>query len=86
MEENKIDIDAGNSMDVLLKNIRELVAELHPSWPKTRKIQQDSLLSKDLGLDSLARVELLTRMEKSLNTTFEEKIFIDAETPRDLWQ
>lgn len=86
MEENKINNDADKSMDVLLRNIGELVAELHPSWPKTRKIQPDSLLSKDLGLDSLARVELLMRMERSLNTTFEEKIFIDAETPRDLWQ
>ncbi len=86
MNENEVNMDSKESMDVLLQNIKELVAELHPSWPKTRQILPDSSLSKDLGLDSLARVELLMRMERNLDTTFEEKIFIDAETPRDLWQ
>jgi 1-acyl-sn-glycerol-3-phosphate acyltransferase len=86
MDGKKINIDSDKSMDVLLKTIKELVVELHPSWPKTRQILPDSSLSKDLGLDSLARMELLVRMENIFNTTFEEKIFIDAETPRDLWQ
>ena len=86
MDGNKISIDSDKLMDILLQNIRDLVAELHPSWPKTRQILPDNSLSKDLGLDSLARMELLFRMENILSTTFEEKIFIDAETPRDLWQ
>jgi len=79
-------IDSGKSIDFLLQEIKNLVIELHPSWPKTRKILPESLLTKDLGLDSLARVELLTRIERSFGITLEEKIFIDAETPRDLWQ
>jgi 1-acyl-sn-glycerol-3-phosphate acyltransferase len=86
MVSNQININSDKSMDVLLQAIKELVVELHPSWPKTRKILPDSLLSQDLGLDSLARVELLARIEKSFGVNLSEKIFIDAETPRDLWQ
>ena len=73
-------------MDVLLKTIKELVVELHPSWPKSRQISPDSSLSRDLGLDSLARVELLARVERSMDVILPEKMIIDAETPRDLWQ
>lgn len=73
-------------MDVLRNNIQELVMELHPSWPKTRQVLPDSSLSRDLGLDSLARVELLTRIENFFNVTLEENKFIEAETPRELWQ
>jgi len=61
------------SIDVLLHVIKEVVAELHPSWPKTGKILPESLLTQDLGLDSLARVELLTRVERSFGVTLEEK-------------
>ena len=86
MNSNQTSINSDKSMDVLLKAIKALVVELHPSWPKTRQVLPDSLLTQDLGLDSLARVELLMRFEKSLGVTLEEKIFIDAETPRDLWQ
>lgn len=86
MNDIQRNIESGKSIDVLLQAIKELVMELHPSWPKTRKILPESLLTQDLGLDSLARVELLTRVERSFGVTLEEKIFIDAETPRDLWQ
>ncbi|KQC08289.1 MAG: acyl-phosphate glycerol 3-phosphate acyltransferase [Smithella sp. SDB] len=82
----RANINSDKSMDVLLQDIKELVVELHPSWPTTRKILPDSLLTQDLGLDSLARVELLSRVERNFGVTLEEKIFIDAETPRDLWQ
>ncbi|MBN1366209.1 MAG: AMP-binding protein [Syntrophaceae bacterium] len=86
MNDNPVNVDSSKSIDVLLQDIRELVVELHPSWPKTKRIFPDSSLTKDLGLDSLARVELLTRVERSFGVTLEEKIFIEAETPRDLWQ
>jgi acyl carrier protein len=76
--------DSGSLMDVLLKIIKELVGELHPSWPKTRQVLPDSSLSRDLGMDSLALVELLARIEKNFDITLPEKIFTEAETPRDL--
>ncbi len=86
MSDSKTDNKTDRTMDVLLNTIKELVFELHPSWPKTRHISPESSLSRDLGLDSLARVELLARIEKSMGVILPEKIFIDAETPFDLWQ
>ena len=44
----------------------------------------DSSLDRDLGLDSLARVELLSRIEHSFNVRLSEKILADSESPRDL--
>ncbi len=77
-------IDSDSLMDVLLKTIQELVYELHPAWSKTRPISPDSKLTQDLGLDSLARVELLARVEDIFSVTFPEVIFIEAETPRNI--
>lgn len=86
MNGNQTKISSDSSMDILLNNIQKLVMELHPTWPKTRQVLPDSSLSRDLGLDSLARVELLTRIEKAPNVTLEEEIFIEAETPREILQ
>ncbi|MEN6373966.1 MAG: AMP-binding protein [Smithella sp.] len=86
MSGSKTGNKSDETMDVLLNTIKELVYELHPSWPKTRHISPGSSLSRDLGLDSLARVELLARIERGMGIILPEKIFIDAETPRDLWQ
>ncbi len=44
----------------------------------------DNSLEKDLGLDSLARVELLARIERHFGLVLPERIFTEAETPRDL--
>jgi len=41
-------------------------------------------LDKDLGFDSLARVELMTRLEKAFAISLGEQALFDAETPRDL--
>ena len=86
MNISEANIESSPSIDVLMKIIRELVEELHPKWPKKRKILPKSLLTQELGLDSLARVELLARIERHLNITLPEEIFITAETADDLWQ
>jgi 1-acyl-sn-glycerol-3-phosphate acyltransferase len=44
----------------------------------------DSSLERDLGLDSLARVELLARLEARLHVALPESVLAAAETPRDL--
>ena len=44
----------------------------------------DSVLDKDLGLDSLARVELLARIEKAFEVRLGDEVLGTAETPRDL--
>ncbi len=44
----------------------------------------DSSLERDLGLDSLARVELALRLERALGVSLPEHALYAAETPRDL--
>ena len=44
----------------------------------------DSSLEKELGLDSLARVELVLRLEKEFGVALPEQALATAETPRDL--
>ncbi|HLX81946.1 MAG TPA: AMP-binding protein [Burkholderiales bacterium] len=44
----------------------------------------DSSLEKDLGLDSLARVELVLRLEKEFGASLPEQALATSETPRDL--
>lgn len=43
----------------------------------------DSRLDRDLGLDSLARAELLQRIERTFQVRLDERLLL-AETPRDL--
>ncbi|HXJ10347.1 MAG TPA: AMP-binding protein [Burkholderiales bacterium] len=44
----------------------------------------DSSLERDLGLDSLARVELVLRLEREFGASLPEQALASAETPRDL--
>lgn len=44
----------------------------------------DSSLERDLGLDSLARVELVLRLEREFGATLPEQALASSETPRDL--
>ena len=68
----------------LLSVIRELVVELHPSRAAGLVVELDSALDRDLGLDSLSRVELLSRLEKAFRMRLPESVLSAAETPRDL--
>ena len=44
----------------------------------------DSSLERDLGLDSLARVELVLRLEREFSVSLPEQALASSETPRDL--
>jgi len=68
----------------LLQAVQQLVAELRPQQVTIRPVTLDSELMRDLGLDSLARVELLARIELRFTVTLPERLFSEAETPRDL--
>jgi 1-acyl-sn-glycerol-3-phosphate acyltransferase len=69
---------------ILLKLIKKLVAELHTSRSRSYVIGLDSSLDGDIGLDSLARVELISRVEQHFNVTLPQLVFAEAESPRDL--
>jgi hypothetical protein len=46
----------------LLDVVRTMVGEVHPHW-KNLHFTPDTHLERDLGLDSMARMELRTRIE-----------------------
>ncbi|MFP3874683.1 MAG: AMP-binding protein [Thiohalophilus sp.] len=68
----------------LLEVVSGLVAELHPRTARTLQVRLDSSLETDLRLDSLARVELITRLEQHFNVGLPQQIVADSESPRDL--
>lgn len=68
----------------LLKVVQGLVAELRSQQVTIQPVTLDSELMRDIGLDSLARVELLARIEQRFAVTLPERVFAEAETPRDL--
>jgi 1-acyl-sn-glycerol-3-phosphate acyltransferase len=72
------------SAESLLPIVAQLMAELHPDVVLQRPLTLDSDLNRDLGLDSLARMELLSRLEKVFGAKLPERELATAQTPRDL--
>ena len=81
--EGKLDV-MNNSTEILLKTVQEFIAELHPHGERAVAVTLDSSLDRDLGIDSLGRVELLMRIERTFNVSLPEQVLASAETPRDL--
>ncbi len=67
----------------LLEEIKSLLAEMQ-SGAVSQTIDLDHSLQRDIGFDSLTRVELLTRVERRFGLALPEHVFSEAETPRDL--
>ena len=68
--------------DRLLALIDRLVAESHAG--RMPRATLDSSLDRDLGLDSLGLVELVTRIEREFELRLAEETLGEAETPRHL--
>jgi 1-acyl-sn-glycerol-3-phosphate acyltransferase len=75
---------AGISADALLEIIRQLAAELSAQPDFLPAMALDVSLERDLGLGSLARMELLARVERHFGRNFPSQAFTEADTPRDL--
>lgn len=76
--------DRASRVEILLDIVRAVVTEVHPAPRATAVIGLDASFDRDLGLDSLARVELLLRVERAFGVTLPENTLQLAETPRDL--
>ncbi|RPI47083.1 MAG: acyl-phosphate glycerol 3-phosphate acyltransferase [Betaproteobacteria bacterium] len=74
--------DPQQALAELIAIIGELVRQTHPGAPRT--ITADSRLDTDLGLDSLARIELLHRVEDAFQMRIAEQTLLEIETPREL--
>ena len=66
----------------LLEIVAEVAKEARPHV--TPNVTLDSSLERELGLDSLARVELVLRLEQVFGTSLPEQALATGETPRDL--
>src|SRR6185295_8816264 len=74
--------DAAAVLDI----VRALARELQPQRKSWQSLTLGSSLERDFGLDSLSRIELLARLEKSFGVRLSEDVLGSAETPRDLLQ
>ncbi|HVX93510.1 MAG TPA: AMP-binding protein [Polyangia bacterium] len=68
--------------ETLLNLVREVAGELHAGRGAPPRL--DSRLEDDLGLDSLARMELLLRIQRRFGVALPERAALGAETPRAL--
>lgn len=74
---------SGNA-SALLDVVRGMLADLGRTDPDSLRIDLDSTLDRDLGLDSLARVELLTRIERKFDVLLPHTVLQSADTCRAL--
>lgn len=68
----------------LLALIRQLGSELKIRAVRLQALHLDSHFDRDFGLDSLTRMELLTRVEAGFGVRLAEQVYANVETPRDL--
>ncbi len=66
----------------LLAVVAEVAREARPHFEAY--VALDSSLERELGLDSLARVELVLRLEREFAASLPEQALASSETPRDL--
>ncbi|MEA2090756.1 MAG: AMP-binding protein [Campylobacterota bacterium] len=73
-----------NQEEALIKIIHNLCIEIHSGHTLVEQITLDNTFDKDLGLDSLARVELISRVESEFKLALPEHTFAEAQTPGEL--
>jgi acyl carrier protein len=64
--------------------VRGLAVELRPQSGRAPRVDLDSDLDRDAGLDSLGRAELLLRLDREFKVRLPDRLIGDARSPRDL--
>ena len=77
---------AAPDAEALLRLVEVTLRELHPGAADLPPVTLASRLVQDLGLDSLARMELLLRAERAFGVALPEDALAAAETVADLLQ
>lgn len=72
------------SEDMVQEEILALLHELHPAAMQLPDVRPNKRLDRDLGLDSLARMELLARLEDRFRVTIPTDAGVEASTPDEL--
>ena len=68
----------------VIEVIAQLVSEVHSSFGTAPAITLQSSLDRDLTLDSLARTELLLRLNRTFEVRLPDRLLGEASTPADL--
>jgi 1-acyl-sn-glycerol-3-phosphate acyltransferase len=76
---------ADASRAALLQVVADTLRDLHAGAPGLPTARLDSVLDRDLGFDSLARMELLLRIERRFGVALPEDTLQRADTVGDLW-
>ena len=79
---HRLPADPDAALAALTGVVAELTRQTHPDAGRT--VTSDSRLDADLGLDSLARIELLHRVEDAFGLRLAEQTLLSIETPREL--
>ena len=77
-------VSGSGNKERVLKIVRDFVSDLHPHLRARGRFELDASLETDLAIDSLARMELMVRLEREFGLTLPEHAVVNAETPRDL--
>ena len=64
--------------------IRDLALELHPAWSRSLVVRPGSDLDRELGYDSLARAELLLRLNRAFGIALPDQLIVEAATAGDI--
>ena len=70
--------------DKLIALVRDLVRELHPQRSRFVDVNLSSRIERDLGIDSLARTELILRIERAFHVRLPARTIGEAETVENL--
>jgi len=84
MMESKDRRENASPTDRLLDIARRMLEDMHADERAIQAVALNAALDRDLGLDSLARVELFARIEHELGLTLPETILQGAGTLRDI--
>ncbi|MHC8353821.1 AMP-binding protein [Pseudomonas sp. LB3P81] len=68
----------------MLEIVQRTVVELRPQVAEGLHVTLHSVLDRDLGVDSLTRVELWSRIEHEFGVRLPETLFASADTPGDV--
>jgi 1-acyl-sn-glycerol-3-phosphate acyltransferase len=76
------DTSASPSADRLLSIVRQLACDTHPG--RAYPVLPDTSFERELGLDSLAKVELMQRVGQQFGVELPPDALAEADTPREL--
>ncbi|MBN2427319.1 MAG: AMP-binding protein [Deltaproteobacteria bacterium] len=84
--ENKIPTPEGKTQnaEALIDLVTRFLAEYHQKRHQHPAVTLDTTFDQDLGLDSLSRMELFSRVEQHFQIVLPERVYSETETPRDL--